>query len=79
MDNIQLIIKTLDKYIEDNNLIEITAVQANEILDRAGILKDSQLRPGLPLRNILRDNLIPNAEYRIKPGNTRGKWFIHHS
>ena len=79
MANIDLIIKKIDEYLEKNNLNEVKAVEAAEYLDRIGVLKDSKSRPGLPLRNILRDNLIPNAEYRIKPWNTRGNWFIHHS
>ncbi|MCH5238184.1 MAG: hypothetical protein J1E95_10385 [Muribaculaceae bacterium] len=79
MANIELIIRKIDEYLEKNNLNEIKAVEAAEYLDRIGVLKDSKDRPGLPLRNILRDNLIPNAEYRITPGNKRGFWFIHHS
>lgn len=79
MADVELIIKTLDKYLEANHLAEITAVQANEVLKRAGVLNDSCGRPGAPLRAVLRDNLIPNAEYRIKPHNIRGNWFIHHS
>lgn len=79
MANIDLIIKTIDNYLDKNKLNEITAVEANSILEKAGILNDSSTRAGLPLRNLLRDNKIPTAEYRIKPGNKRGNWFIHHS
>lgn len=79
MANIELIIKTLDKHLEDNNLVEITAVEANKVLEQAGILNDSTQRAGKPLRELLREGLISTAEYRIKPGNKRGFWFIHHS
>lgn len=79
MANIDLIIKKIDEYLEKNNLNEVKAVEAAEYLDKIGVLKDSKSRPGLPLRELLRDGLIPSAEYRIKPGNKRGFWFIHHS
>ena len=79
MANIDLIIKKIDEYLEKNNLKEVKAVEAAEYLDKIGVLKDSKSRPGLPLRELLRDGLIPSAEYRIKPGNKRGFWFIHHS
>lgn len=79
MSDINLIIKMIDEYLEKNHLEEISAVEAAQILDKKGILKDSASRPGLPLRNILRDNKIPNAVYKQKPGNKRGYWFIYHS
>ena len=79
MANIELIIKEIDEYLEKNNLTEITAVEANKVLEQAGILKDCSSRAGKPLRELLRAGLIPTAEYRIKPGNERGFWFIHHS
>lgn len=57
--------------IEINNFIqaklrelkvnEISAVEMAEYLDQAGLLKDSQHRPGLPLRNYLRANRIEGA------------------
>lgn len=79
MADIELIIKTIDEYLEKNNLTEITAVEANKVLEQAGILNDYSQRAGKPLRELLRDGLIPTAEYRIKPNNKRGFWFIHHS
>lgn len=39
---LQLIILTLDKYIEKNGIDALTAVEAAEILDEAGILRDTQ-------------------------------------
>lgn len=79
MENIDLIVKTIDDYLDKNNLSEITAVEANKVLEKVGLLNDSLSRAGLPLRNLLRAGRIPTAEYRITPGKTRGFWFIHHS
>ena len=79
MANLTLIVKTIDKFLDTHNLTEITAVDANAILAKEGVLNDSSSRPGLPLRKLLRANKIPTAEYRIKPGNQLGNWFIHHS
>ncbi|NLN94686.1 MAG: hypothetical protein GX128_00720 [Bacteroidales bacterium] len=56
-----LIIKTIDEYLEKSGDSYITAVDAAAILDRKGILKDSESRPGKPLRDILRRGLIPHA------------------
>lgn len=79
MKNIELIIRTIDKYLEENNLVEITAVEANRVLEKAKVFNDYPQRAGRPLRELLRANLIPTAEYRKKPENIRGHWFLHHS
>lgn len=71
---LQLIISTLDKYIERNGIDALTAVEAAEILDEAGILNDSLSRPGKPLRDILRSGYIKHA-YQL----SNGRWFIPHS
>lgn len=71
---LQLIISTLDNYIERNGIDELTAVEAAEILDGAGILNDSSSRPGKPLRDILRAGEIEHA-YQL----SNGRWFISHS
>lgn len=68
---LQLIISTLDKYIERNRIDALTAVEAAEILDEAGILNDSSSRPGKPLRDILRSGYIKHA-YQL----SNGRWFI---
>ena len=73
MKNTETIISILDHYMIENNLASLTAVEAAELLDKRGILKDSKLRKGLPLRNILRDGGIPHA-YQI--GN---RWHIPRS
>lgn len=71
---LQLIISTLDKYIEKNGIDALTAVEAAEMLDEAGILNDSSSRPGKALRDILRAGEIEHA-YQL----SNGRWFIPHS
>ena len=73
----------MSSIIEVNNFIqdklkelggeEITTVVMAELLEKAGILKDSKHRPGLPLRNYLRAGRIegayqyPNKRWVIRP------------
>jgi len=59
--SINLIIKVIDEHLDKTGKIEITAVEAAEILDRKGILADSPDRPGRNLRNILRTKSIKHA------------------
>ncbi len=67
------IIYCLDKWLEQNNEKEITAMAAASILDKAGLLKDSKSRPGKPLRKKLCSGEIPSAYKRGR------NWFIAHS
>lgn len=53
---------------------EVTAVEAARWLDAAAVLRDSDHRPGLPLRNLVRAGLIAGAEQR--PARPNGRWFI---
>lgn len=56
---LELIISIIDKYLEyDYKKDVLTAVEAAELLDKAGVLKDSLSRPGKPLRDILRADLL---------------------
>ena len=73
MRKIQQIIECLDSWMKKNHRSELGAVEAAEILDKAGILKDSQTRPGKPLRDILRASQIP---YAYQQGS---KWVIPYS
>lgn len=50
---------------------EVTAVEAARWLDEAGLLKDSDHHPGLPLRNLLRANQIVGQRQEAN-----GRWFI---
>ena len=73
MKDINLIINFLDKCIEQKHVNVLTAVEAGELLDKAGILKDSVSRKGKPLRDKLRAGLIPHA-YQVGTN-----WFIPQS
>lgn len=61
----------LQHELRRRGLSEVTAVEAAEWLERAGILKDSKSRPGLPLRNLLRAKKITGQ--RQEPNR---RWFI---
>ena len=50
---------------------EVAAVEAARWLDQAGRLNDSEIRRGLPLRNLLRAGLITGQ--RQEPNH---RWFI---
>lgn len=68
-----LIIAHLDRYLEETNQSFITPPEANALLAQEGILADSVHRPGLPLRRLLREGLIP---YAYQKGQY---WHIPHS
>ena len=70
MKDLNLIINFLDKCIEQKHVNKLSAVEAAELLDKVGILKDSVSRKGKPLRDILRAGLIPHA-YQVGT-----LWFI---
>lgn len=74
--NIQSIILKIDEFLEKSGKSSTNPVEANEILAKAGLLKDSDLRPGLPLRNILRTGQIPHA---YQSGGKGSSWLIPHS
>lgn len=68
------IIRYLDKYMDANHLTELLAPEAAEILDKAGLLKDSTLRKGLPLRRLLRA-----GEYEPWAYQVGRRWHIRRS
>lgn len=70
------IVQCIDDHLSRNNLESIDPVEAARILERAGLLKDSKIRPGLPLRNLLRKGKLPHAR---QPGGKGSPWFIYHS
>ena len=76
MTNISKIIAFLDQIIEKHGVDHLSAVEANKLLAKQGLLKDSQTRPGLPLRKLLRASNIPHA-YQL--GGKNSKWRIPHS
>ncbi len=55
-------------------LHDVTAIEAARWLQGAGLLADSEHRPGLPLRNLLRAGQINGSEQR--PAKPYGRWFI---
>ena len=79
MNNIDIgqIIKCIDEYLEKSGKEFTTPVEANKFLDEKDVLSDSDSRPGLPLRIILRSGVIPNAEQST--GGKYGRWRIYHS
>jgi hypothetical protein len=76
MADISAIVAFIDKYLERNSREFIDPVEANRLLARAAILRDSEARPGLPLRKLLRAGFLPHA---YQPSGSRGAWRIPHS
>lgn len=68
------LIQCLDRYMDLNHLSEMSAPAAAEVLEKAGLLKDSDLRKGLPLRDLLRAGEFGEWAYQI--GST---WHIKRS
>jgi hypothetical protein len=61
----------LQEELRRRGMLEVPAVEAAGWLDRAGLLRDSKQRPGLPLRNLLRADRIPGQRQ-----DTNSRWFI---
>lgn len=70
------IIKFLDDYLTKSGRADIDPVEANDLLAKAGILKDSKDRPGKPLRDLLRKGKLPHA---FQAGGKGSGWTIPHS
>jgi hypothetical protein len=70
------IIEILDKYLEQSGASTIGSVEANAVLAREGLLEDSTLHPGFPMRQLLRAGKIPHA-YQLN--GYRSRWLIPHS
>jgi hypothetical protein len=60
--------------LRQRHLDEVTAVVAARWLDEGGVLNDSDSRPGLPLRHLLRASTIPESDQR--PDCPYGRGFI---
>ncbi len=69
-------IDEINNYIQDKIVAEgldkVSAVEAADWLDRAGLLENSESRPGLPLRRLLRDGLIVGSHQQANK-----RWFIY--
>ena len=59
--DVKKITEFIDNYLETHQMEYITPPEANELLAEAGLLDDSESRPGKPLRDLLRDNKFPHA------------------
>jgi hypothetical protein len=73
---IKTIIEFLDKYLEKTGRNYIDPVEANIILEKAGLLRNSKDRPGKPLRDLLRKGHLPHA---FQSGGKGTAWTIPHS
>lgn len=67
------IVNFLDEYLRKTGRESIGAVEANALLDKAGLLKDNPQRPGLPLRNKLRKGELP---YTYQVAGKGSEWVI---
>lgn len=73
MSHIENLIKCIDDHLEKNNQEYMLAPDANDLLEKMGLLRNSSQRSGKPLRDLLRNGKIPHA-YQI------GRiWHIPHS
>lgn len=72
MANIQRVNDFIQAELRKRKLDRVTAVEAAQWLDKAGILKDSASRPGKPLRDLLRAGEITGQEQEAN-----NRWFIY--
>ncbi len=70
------ITKFIDDYLTKSGRADIDPIEANALLAKAGILKDSKDRPGKPLRDLLRKGQLPHA---FQAGGKGSSWTIPHS
>ena len=64
----------LQRQLELRGFDEVSAVEAARWLDTASLLPDSAVRPGKPLRDLLRAGKVIGGEQR--PPKPHGRWFI---
>lgn len=64
------IIQFIDNWLIKNSKAYITPPEANDLLEKAGLLNDRKERAGSVLRKLLRNGMLPHA-YQID-----GRWFI---
>lgn len=74
MVDINRIIALIDKYLEATGLNRVEANEISIYLEKNGALNHST--KGQPLRKLLREGKIPNAE---QPGGKGTAWYIRHS
>ncbi|MCF1713329.1 hypothetical protein L0U88_01645 [Flavihumibacter sp. RY-1] len=74
--SIKAIIKFLDDYLIRSGRQSIDPVEANALLEKSGLLRDSKDKPGKPLRDLLRKGQLPHA---FQSGGKGSSWTIPHS
>lgn len=74
MADINIIISLIDKYLESTGQNRVEANEISVYLEKNGALSHST--KGQPLRKLLREGRIPNAE---QPGGKGTSWYIRHS
>lgn len=74
MADINRIISLIDYYLDLNKLNQVEANEISRFLEKKGALSFST--KGQPLRKLLREGKIPNAE---QPGGKGTSWYIRHS
>ncbi|QQS36933.1 MAG: hypothetical protein IPM56_02975 [Ignavibacteriales bacterium] len=74
MPEMKTITKYLDGYLESSKIKNLTAVMANQILEKAGILNDTRDRPGKPIRELLRQYELPHGFQ-----DNKRHWYLPHS
>ena len=75
MADIRAISAFLQVHLESEGIPEVSAVQAAQWLDAAGLLKDDSSRPGKPLREILRNSRGSEAIAGAQQESNR-RWWI---
>lgn len=71
MADINIIISLIDKYLESTGQNRVEANEISVYLEKNGALSHST--KGQPLRKLLREGRIPNAE---QPGGKGTSWYI---
>lgn len=74
MADINRIISLIDYYLDMNKINQAEANEISRFLEKEGALSFST--KGQPLRKLLREGKIPNAE---QPGGKGTSWYIRHS
>lgn len=71
MASVDMINSFIQAQLKERDMNEIAAVEAARWLDEAGLLPDSQDRPGKPLRDLMRQEQIAGQRQELN-----GRWFI---
>lgn len=75
--DVDAVIAAMDRELEMSRKSFLTAVEANALLARKGLLKDYSWHRGRALREVLKAGRIPHA-YKLSSGRV-AQWVIPHS